>query len=82
MRLQELIDFEPKQTKRTAGEHSANMQRSADHKFSIFDGFMNNIDPKIISSQGNLQILSAHDNVIKNFGSVISIHDLMSTYNE
>ena len=40
--------------------------RTIDHKISIYDGFRNNIDPKIIGSKENLCITSRSNNSIKN----------------
>jgi hypothetical protein len=36
-----------------------------DHKYSITEGFSNNIPPKIIGSLGNLEFIPAIDNGIK-----------------
>lgn len=36
-----------------------------DHKFSIVEGFLKNIDPKIIASKENLQMLSSTENISK-----------------
>ena len=49
-----------------------------DHKFSIYEGFKNNINPEIIASKGNLQILSVSGNLIKNRNSSILLDELMA----
>jgi hypothetical protein len=36
-----------------------------DHKFSIVEGFLKNIDPKIIASKENLQMLPSTENISK-----------------
>jgi hypothetical protein len=47
-----------------------------DHKFSVLDGFINKIDPKIISHPCNLQIITRKENRIKSFNSSISLEEL------
>jgi hypothetical protein len=49
-----------------------------DHKYSIYEGFINKIDTKIISSKENLQMLSYIDNLRKGVKSSIDINDLLS----
>jgi hypothetical protein len=51
-----------------------------DHIYSKAAGFQNNVDPYIISSKYNLQILPAKDNLLKNFTSEISLEELMEKY--
>lgn len=52
-----------------------------DHKYSIYDGFKNNIDPKIISCWRNLQIISKDDNLIKKSKSCIKLEQLIEETN-
>ena len=47
-----------------------------DHMFSILDGWLNNVDPEIISHPANCQILLALDNFSKNNSSSITLDDL------
>jgi hypothetical protein len=49
-----------------------------DHKFSIIDGYNNNILPSIIGHYKNLQILSAKDNRLKWDTSCITLKELLS----
>lgn len=53
-----------------------------DHKISIFSGFKNNIDYRIISSPYNLQMISAKDNLEKSINSDISVSTLINEYNQ
>jgi hypothetical protein len=53
-----------------------------DHKVSIFEGFKNNIDYKIIASPYNLQMLSAKDNLNKGTMSSKKINNLIEEYNK
>lgn len=54
-----------------------------DHKFSIAQGFKENIPPYIIGSQHNLEIISRIDNIRKNFHCSISSEDLFEkVFNE
>jgi len=48
-----------------------------DHKFSIYDGFKNNILPEIISRYNNLQIIPTKENRSKKSNSVISYQELI-----
>jgi hypothetical protein len=48
-----------------------------DHKYSVYDGFMNNVPIEIVSSVNNLQLLTERENIIKGNNSCISIEDLM-----
>ena len=48
-----------------------------DHKFSIYDGFVNNVPPEVISSVSNLQILSEHENISKHKESCLSLNELI-----
>lgn len=49
---------------------------SRDHKISVHDGFINNIDPNIISHPANCQLLRHNDNIKKNKKSDMSIDEL------
>ncbi len=48
-----------------------------DHIYSIYDGFINKINPNIISSVYNLQILTVDDNLSKGKRSDIRLSDLL-----
>jgi len=47
-----------------------------DHKYSISEGFKNNIDPLIIGGVNNLQIISAKENLSKGVKCSININEL------
>jgi len=51
-------------------------QYHLDHKFSIFEGFKNNIPPYIISHYTNLEMLSEHDNISKRIKCSITMDEL------
>ncbi len=53
-----------------------------DHKYSIKGGFENNVEPEIIASFVNLQILSSADNCKKYTKCSISLNDLKILYNK
>jgi hypothetical protein len=54
-----------------------------DHKFSISEGYKNGVDPKIIGSVHNLEIIDAYTNsVIKNGKSSISLSELYAAFKE
>lgn len=53
-----------------------------DHKFSILDGYTNNIPIEVISSPVNCQLLPAHENRSKNGRSIISLDTLFNLYNQ
>lgn len=53
-----------------------------DHIYSIFDGFNNNINPKIIGSIINLQIILWKDNLKKQRNSWITKEELYERYEE
>jgi YHS domain-containing protein len=53
---------------------------SIDHRFSIFEGFKNNISPEIIGSIINLQVITVSDNASKNAGCSIKMDDLIYEY--
>lgn len=52
-----------------------------DHVFSIYDGFMNNIDPVIISHHSNLRVISALGNLSKGVKSDKTTSQLIHDYN-
>ena len=47
-----------------------------DHKFSILDGFNNDIDPQLIGHWKNLQIIKTFDNIVKSRNSSITIEEI------
>jgi len=47
-----------------------------DHKFSIMEGFNNNIDPKVIGYWRNLEVITAFDNRKKCMTSSISLKEI------
>jgi hypothetical protein len=47
-----------------------------DHKYSVYDGFINKIEPEIIASVNNLQMMLECDNISKHKNSEISLNDL------
>lgn len=51
-----------------------------DHIVSIFDGFINDIDPNVISSQYNLRVITYKENCSKNYHSNMNIEKLISMY--
>lgn len=51
-----------------------------DHRYSIFDGFRNQIDPMIIANCSNLKIITAKDNLSKGIKSSKTIEELISDY--
>ena len=53
-----------------------------DHIYSVIDGFLNNIDPKIISSPINLRVISQQENLLKGSKSDILLEDLLKKYND
>jgi len=48
-----------------------------DHKFSVYDGFINNINPEIISHWKNLRVIPSRENRSKGKNSTISINELL-----
>jgi hypothetical protein len=50
---------------------------SKDHMYSVRDGFINKIDPKIIKHPANCQLLLQSENSSKNYNSSITIEELM-----
>lgn len=51
-----------------------------DHKFSLLEGFKNNIDPKIIGSRYNLELIPAKENTQKQANCSITKEELMEAY--
>lgn len=49
---------------------------SKDHKFSVMEGFRNNIDPKIISHPANCELMLFSNNSIKKDNSSITLDEL------
>jgi len=48
-----------------------------DHKYSIYDGFTNNVDPKIIAHYKNLECIPELENSKKNKNSSITLEELL-----
>jgi hypothetical protein len=53
-----------------------------DHIYSIYDGFVNKVEPKLIGSIVNLQSLDANHNRSKGSDSWITLEDLTSVYSQ
>ncbi len=51
-----------------------------DHKFSVLEGFNNNIPPFIISNINNLQMLTEHDNISKGNKCSITLEELFNIF--
>ena len=51
-----------------------------DHRFSIIEGFKQNIDPNIISSHINLEMLSVYENASKQGKCSITKEQLFDMY--
>lgn len=66
--------------------NNSNIPRSRDwqldHRYSVSQGFIDRIDPVIISSPYNLQMLSFRQNNSKNYKCGISKEELLKQYNE
>lgn len=56
--------------------HKRGCEFNLDHRYSIYDGFHNNIDPSIIAHWKNFQIISKSENSQKHTNSSVSIDDL------
>ncbi len=52
-----------------------------DHRYSIIQGFFENIDPEVISSPFNLEMKTSHDNCSKQGKCDISIDELLEKIN-
>lgn len=55
---------------------NGNIGYQLDHKYSIFEGFLNDIDPHILSNQHNLQMLEWSKNRKKSKDCSISLNEL------
>jgi hypothetical protein len=55
---------------------------SRDHKYSIKDGFINNINPLILSHPSNCELIVHKDNQKKNSKSKITIEELIKNIDE
>ena len=55
---------------------------SLDHIFSVKEGFLQGIDPKIIGSIVNLQLLPLRDNIVKGQKSWIKLDELLTRFND
>jgi len=53
-----------------------------DHNYSIYDGFMNDIDPKIISHWKNLRVIPSSENRSKGNKSTITLNNLLQITKE
>lgn len=53
-----------------------------DHKFSVVEGFRQNIDPNIIGDLVNLEYIPAKENIKKSSRCSITLEQLMKSYNE
>ena len=53
-----------------------------DHIYSIIDGFINKIDPRIVASPINLRVILAKDNLVKSRCSEFSKEELIHLYCE
>jgi len=51
---------------------------SRDHMYSVRDGWINKIDPKIISHPANCRIIKHTENISKNYNSILSLEELLS----
>ena len=60
-----------------AGSRGKKYGYELDHKFSIYDGFINNVDPEIIAHYKNLECISELENQKKNKTSSITLEELM-----
>jgi len=47
-----------------------------DHKYSIYEGFLNNISPKLVGHYQNLEVISSNENLKKNKKCSITINEL------
>lgn len=51
---------------------------SRDHMYSVKDGWINKIDPRIISHPANCRLIKHTENISKNYHSVITLEQLLS----
>lgn len=52
-----------------------------DHKYSVNEGFLNNVPPEIIGDICNLEMICSHQNVKKQHHCSITLAELLSEYN-
>ena len=71
--LKSLVNFEKRG--RNSGEYHI------DHKYSIFQGFKDNIPAEIIGSIVNLEMLESRENMSKNIKCSVTKEDLYYSYN-
>lgn len=64
-------NINPENFKRGRGKYHV------DHKFSVLEGFKNNILPKIIADPSNLQMLTEKENISKDFRCSITKRQLL-----
>jgi len=57
-----------------------NLKFELDHRYSVYEGFKNNINPKIIGSYKNLQILTKKENLKKGAKCSITKEELIDGY--
>jgi hypothetical protein len=61
-----------------AKNHGNNLNGvSRDHMYSVKDGFLNNVDPKIVAHPANCRLIRQGDNASKGSSSCITIEELM-----
>ena len=60
---------------------NGNIGYQLDHRYSVFNGFLNNVDPKIISNRHNLQMLEWSENRRKSKDCSISLNELQKLIN-
>lgn len=47
-----------------------------DHRFSVYEGFINNIDPKILGHLANCELMLVRDNLRKSYQSSMTLEEL------
>jgi hypothetical protein len=62
--------------------YKRNFNWQLDHKYSVSQGFIDKIEPKIISSPYNLQMLTMKQNYSKNYKCSITKEDLLEEYEQ
>ena len=55
---------------------------SRDHMYSVYEGYKNNISPKIISHPANCKLLKHTDNISKNKKCSITLDELLERIKE
>lgn len=48
-----------------------------DHKYSIYEGYKNNVDVRVISSKENLEVIHSHENLKKQTNCSITLDELL-----